>query len=136
MLYADFEVSINTSELEEALNGSLSKLGYKVISVKDRYLYKEYRDNNFVPVKKGIEYEVKKGLLGRKTYIGLDFHRDSDSAKKTGEFLISSDLTDSLYSFNFSLNKDESEKDLLNIIKTTMSAIPYCPKTSIRSYGQ
>ena len=52
MLYADFEVSINTSELEEALNGSLSKLGYKVISVKDRYLYKEYRDNNFVPVKK------------------------------------------------------------------------------------
>lgn len=132
MLYANFEVAINKSELEEALKGSLNKLGYKVLSVKDRYSHKEYKDGKFVPVIEGVDYEVKKGFLRSKILVGFDFYWNFE--RKTGAFLISPDLVKSLYSAARSLNKKKYENELLNIVKTTMDAIPYCPETKIKIY--
>lgn len=119
MIFADFSEPVKTSELEKALSNALSDLGYKVKKVKDNYCSKEYIEGKLVPVKEGIEYEVRRSFLEPKIYVGFKFQLNFE--EKLGKLIYKKEQAKKLYGWVYSINKSKYEDTLLEIIKTTIN---------------
>ncbi len=119
MIFADFSEPVKTSELEKALSNALSDLGYKVKKVKDNYCSKEYIEGKFVPVKEGVEYEVRRSFLEPKIYVGFKFQLNFE--EKLGKLIYKKEQAKKLYGWVYSINKNKYEDTLLEIIKTTIN---------------
>ena len=119
MIFADFSEPVKTSELEKALSNALSDLGYKVKKVKDNYCSKEYIEGKFVPVKEGVEYEVRRSFLEPKIYVGFKFQLNFE--EKLGKLIYKKEQAKKLYGWVYSINKSKYEDTLLEIIKTTIN---------------
>ncbi len=132
MIFASFREPVKTSELEKALNSTLSELGYKILNVSDNYHTKEFLDGKFVPMKEGIEYEVKKGLLGPKIYFGLKFDLRLKGDIRT--IFYEEELAKQLYAWTYSLNEDKYESTLLDVLKTTIKKVDNPVNVKIVSY--
>ena len=126
MILAEFSEPVKTSELEKALSNTLSDLGYKIKTVKDNSCSKEYIEGKFVPIKEGVEYEVKRGFLEPKIYVGFKFELAFE--QKLGKFRYKDEMARQLYGSLYSVNKSKHENSLLEIIKTTINEISKNPE--------
>ena len=131
MIFADFSESVKTSELEKALSNALSDLGYKVKKVKDDYCSKEYLEGEFVPIKEGVEYEVRRSFLEPKIYVGFKFKLAFK--EKFGNLAYNKEEAEQLYGWVYSINKSKYDKILLEIIKTTINKININNETSAKA---
>ena len=128
MIFADFCRPVRTSDLEKALNSTLSGLGYKILTVKENYISEEYINEKFVPVKEGIEYEVRKSFLGPKMYFGFKF--DSGVIEGSRAPSYEKEYTKQLYGWTFSWNKDKYENTLLDVLKNTIKKVDDATKVN------
>ncbi len=119
MIFADFSEPVKTSELEKALTDTFSDLGYKVKKVNDNYYSKEYIEGKFVPVKEGVEYEIRRNLLEPKIYVGFKFQLAFE--EKLGKLVYKGEQAKQLYGWVYSINKSKYENTLLEIMKTTIN---------------
>ena len=119
MIFADFSKPVKTSELEKALSSALSDLGYKVKKVKDNYSSKEYIENKFVPIKEGVEYEIRRSFLEPKIYVGFKF--ELNFKEDAGKLVYQKEHAKQLYGWVYSINRSRYESTLLEIIKTTIN---------------
>lgn len=121
MIFADFNEPVKTSDLEKVLNSTLSELGYKILKVKDSYPSEEYSHGKMVPVKEGIEYEVRKNFLEPKMFFGLKFSLNFD--EKSHRFRYQQEEAKQLYGWVYSFKEDKYKNDLLEVIKTAVNKI-------------
>jgi hypothetical protein len=121
MIFADFRNPVKTSDLEKALSTTLSELGYKSIKVRDNYPLEKYLAANLPPVKEGIEYEVRKGLLEPKMYFGLKFKLDFE--EKSQRFVYEQEQANELYGWAYSINPEKYKNVLLDVINATVNKI-------------
>ena len=119
MILADFSEPVKTSELEKALSNALSDLGYKVKKVNDNYYSKEYIEGKFVPVKEGVEYEIRRSFLEPKIYVGFKF--ELNFKEDAGKLVYQKEHAKQLYGWVYSINRGRYESTLLEIIKTTIN---------------
>ena len=121
MIFADFRKPVKTSDLEKVLNTTLSELGYKVLKVKDNYPSEEYSQGKMVPVKEGIEYEVRKSFLEPKMYFGIKFYPNFD--EKSHRFVYEQEQVKQLYGWAYSFNEKKYKNALLKVVKTVINKI-------------
>lgn len=121
MMFADFDRAVKTSDLEKALSTTLTELGYKTLKVTDDYCSKEYVQGEMVPIKEGVEYEVRRNFLTPKIRIGFKFKHDYDI--NSNKLIYRKELAKQLYASVYSLNSARYEKTLLDIIKSTVNKI-------------
>ncbi|MCL5976214.1 MAG: hypothetical protein M1580_01290 [Candidatus Parvarchaeota archaeon] len=121
MIFADFRKPVKTSELEKVLSATLSELGYKILKVKDNHPSEEYSQGKMVPVKEGIEYEVRKSFLEPKMYFGLKFYPNFD--EKSHRFVYEQEQAKQLYGWAYSFKEEKYKNALLEVIKTVINKI-------------
>ncbi|MGC8533803.1 MAG: hypothetical protein ACP5MV_04230 [Candidatus Parvarchaeum sp.] len=121
MIFADFKETVKTSDLEKVLDATFSELGYKVLRVKDNYHSEEYFEGKMIPIKEGIEYEVRKNFLGPKMYFGFKFKTGFEG--KLQKFVYDKEQARQLYGWVYSLKEDKYKDDLLEVINTAVNKI-------------
>lgn len=131
MIFADFRDPVKTSELEKTLSNALSDLGYKVKKVKDHCRSNEYIDGKLVPIKEGVEYEIRRSFLEPKIYVGFRFERAFE--QKLDKFRYKNEVARQLYGWVYSINKSRYEDTLREIIKTTINKMNRNPETATKA---
>ncbi|MCL4397402.1 hypothetical protein M1494_03605 [Candidatus Parvarchaeota archaeon] len=121
MIFANFQEPVKTSDLEKVLSTTFSELGYKVLKVKDNHPSEEYILGKMVPVKEGIEYEIRKNLLGPKMYFGLKF--DLDFEERSHKWVYEQEQAKQVYGWVYSIRPEKYKDALLEVINTAVNKI-------------
>ena len=121
MIFANFRRPVKTSDLEDALNSTLSGLGYKILNIKKNCISTGHINNEFLSLNEGIEYEVRKNFLEPKIYFGIKFN--PRIIEGSCAIFYEKEYVRQLYGWVYSLNENKYENILADVLKNTIKKV-------------